>query len=596
MIMKQKYIHWIYLLLAVAGIHFAACTENGETENLLNGEPSAGNTDSRGTTPIAAEVQLSETKRLQTQLTATLGNDAAAVQELTVSGTFYAEDVEYLHTLKALEKLDMTNVTIQYNDEHPIYEFSYSYTDTDGNIQEGDVNNYLSQNEIGEQMFKGMTSLKELKMPITIYRIGWEACKGCTSLNSIHIPDNIRKIAWYAFAECGLETVNLPSSLKTIEGYTFYRCKSLKSIIIPEGVEVIGTAAFEGSGLLSIQLPGTLKEMGINEFYNTPLASIEIPASVTTLRTGSFNGCYQLKSLIIPETVTQAENGLFDYCENLTSVYWYPEIDAPDLQWGNEDCVLYLRTKNGKHPSWGPNWVNVAIDNVAESIQLKYDKYSQERFTLPSISKAKKMTVTMNFGGHWTYTGNSSAWQTLTLPFTPQRIYHQEKGELAPFGSGTTGTKPFWLRRLTPQGFADATTIEPNKPYIIAMPYNPDTYLDEYNISGEVVFEATDVDFESIPQQLSADEGPEFYLHPTYTYVKPGSGIYVLNSYHWLDGYDMGSVFTNTLERGARCFEAYATPKKGSDTRTVYAIDTRTANTRSASQPNTSGIPAIGDR
>lgn len=595
MIMKQKYIHWIYILLAVAGMHFAACTGNDETESLLNGEPSAGNTDSRGTTPIVAEVQLSETERLQTQLTATLGSDASAVQELTVSGIFYAEDVEYLHTLKALEKLDMANVTFQHNDEHPNYKFSYSYTDAAGMIQEGEVYGYLEQDAISQQMFKGMTSLKELRIPVTIRNIEWGACSGCTSLVSVEIPGNIQRIEDEVFEYAPLTTITIPEGVTYLSG--FRNCRQLKSIHLPSTLIEIGYSAFQGcSSLESIIIPESVEKIYSYAFSNCSLSQIDIPTSVTAIGYGAFNNCNNLHTLTIPESVILASSELFYHCYNLTSVYWYPEIDAPDLQWGNEDCVLYLRTKNGKHPSWGPNWINVAIDNVAESIQLKYDKYSQERFTLPSISKAKKMTVTMNFGGHWTYTGYSSAWQTLTLPFTPQRIYHQEKGELAPFGSEKTGTKPFWLRRLTPQGFADATTIEPNKPYIIAMPYNPNVYLDEYNISGEIVFEATDVDFESIPQQLSADEGPEFYLHPTYTYVKPGSGIYVLNSHQWLDDYRIGSVFTTTVERGAGCFEAYATPKKGSDTRTVYAIDTRTANTRSASQPNTSGIPAIGDR
>ncbi len=616
--MKQKYTKWIYFLAVAIGLQLVACTESNELLEPLGDASQSTNADSRTTEPVTATVVLSETDRLKDQLDAALGDFKSTVQHLTISGTFYAVDVEYLHTLTALEKLDMTHADIKYNNEHSYYSFTYSYVNEYGNTEEIRVNDYQNNNEIGYRMFAGIASLKEFNIPETVTAIRFAAFKNCMALTSITIPGNIKSIDNGAFSESGLttvnvaegvtsisgfndcnllKTVNLPSTLKKIGDHAFSGCSSIESLTIPEGVEEIGMWALANLPLSSIHLPSTLKRIGSYAFQGSALTEIDIPASVTTLGYGVFESCNRLKTLTVPETVTQVDGSLTNYCQSLSAVFWNSPAEVEDIQ-GNENCYLYL--KNGTS-AWGPNWVNVIIGGMAENIELKYDVntwggYSTNTFGCPQAFTAKKISITIPFNGQMTRPGYASGWRTLTLPFTPTSISSTEKGQLAPFGSNVADTKPFWLRSLTTKGFVDATTIEPNKPYIIAMPYNTEVYTDEYNISGDVVFKAENVEIAVTPDPLPASEGPDYYLQPTYNYIESGSDVYVLNREWWVEGFDYnGSVFSNQGDYRVFCFEAYVKPKPGTPTRSAYAIDTRSAHTRSASQKNTTGIPAIGD-
>jgi hypothetical protein len=75
---------------------------------------------------------------------------------------------------------------------------------------------------------------------------------------------------------------------------------------IPASIRVIDDAAFRESQLTKITFPenSELKIIGDYAFYKTPLESIDIPDSVTTIRVNAFYDCSQLKSIAIPDSVT----------------------------------------------------------------------------------------------------------------------------------------------------------------------------------------------------------------------------------------------------------------------------------------------------
>lgn len=60
------------------------------------------------------------------------------------------------------------------------------------------------------------------------------------------------------FYKAGVENIRIPSTVKRIEGSTFYGCRNLQSIELPTGVEYIGDYCFHGSGITEIVLPNTL--------------------------------------------------------------------------------------------------------------------------------------------------------------------------------------------------------------------------------------------------------------------------------------------------------------------------------------------------
>ncbi len=562
-----------------------ACTDRLEELERLSVAPE--NTDSRAAGLVTASVTLTQAGTLDTKLGEALGANKLMVQELTISGPFNATDVETLHTLTALEKLNITNLTIVYDNTHPNYVFSYTYEDSNWNTYEGNVNQTLFDNQIGIDMFAGMT-FKELIMPKSASIGGYSAFYN-TSLTTVTVPEGITTVN--GFYNCPtLKTVNLPSTLKEIGSSAFASCTSLENLTIPKGVEKIGSYAFTNTPISTIQLPESLKEIESYAFYGTLLSEVEIPFGVTTLGYNIFYQCSQLKSLTIPSTVTQISGTLIDYCWNLQVLVWNSAANIIGAN-PNSNCMLYINSVNGTTASYDTDcWLNVIVDGQAEYIQLNSGSYN---LACPIAFHAKRVIMIVDFQDVYTYIGKSSGWRTIVLPFDVSSIISESKGELAPFGSGVENTKPFWLRSLTIDGFINESSIKADKPYIIAMPYNPGLYIEEYNISGRVFFIGENVTVQT-PSVLPAVEGPEFHFQPTYQHVKKGGLVYALNYNYWIRNYEYGSIFARN-SNDVYANEAYLIPKSANGTRAYYEIDSHSADTRSNSSNNTTGIPAIGD-
>ena len=151
----------------------------------------------------------------------------------------------------------------------------------------------------------------DLKIPATldgfkVTGIGWESFRGCKGLKSVTVPEGVTHID-YAFLDCAdLESVKLPSSLKSIGYGTFARCTKLTSLMIPNGVENIEADAFNTSGLKSVVIPESVKRIGDRAFIGSrELESVAIPAGVAQIGKGVFGGCPAL-TLINVDSGNQA--------------------------------------------------------------------------------------------------------------------------------------------------------------------------------------------------------------------------------------------------------------------------------------------------
>ena len=204
---------------------------------------------------------------------------------------------------------------------------------------------------IGNEAFKGNTSLTSITLPDKVNTIGEAAFSGCSSLESIVIPDGVTAIESSLFYKCEkLENVTLPDSIISIGYNAFYGCKRLVSIKLPADLETIGERAFRDcTSLASADLPSKLKVIGPCAFVGCEsLTSITIPDSVTELSSGVFECCTSLtdvklpkglkvlnsavfhltgiKSIVIPESVTQIGDYAFDMCTKLESIELPPNV------------------------------------------------------------------------------------------------------------------------------------------------------------------------------------------------------------------------------------------------------------------------------
>ena len=212
---------------------------------------------------------------------------------------------------------------------------------------------YCSITSIGNNVFKGCTSLKSVKLPSSVKSIGEYAFYGCTSLTSLNLPNNATSIGQYAFYNCkALSSIELPTKLTSINQYTFYGCTNLTTINVPSNVYSIGNNAFYGClSLESITINNSYTSFGkyffkgcsklvaiygpratddnrcwinkdgvLNAFAPAGLTSYDLPESVNTIGFYAFGDCKDLTSITIPETVTKIEQEAFTKCQGLESL------------------------------------------------------------------------------------------------------------------------------------------------------------------------------------------------------------------------------------------------------------------------------------
>lgn len=108
-------------------------------------------------------------------------------------------------------------------------------------------------------------------------------CYPCGSLRTSYtVPAGTASIGAHAMrGAVALQTVILPTSLKTIEAYAFYKCAQITGVEVPKGVTTIGNYAFSGcTAMTTVILPSTLTSLGGGAFNgNQALAVIGVKAT-----------------------------------------------------------------------------------------------------------------------------------------------------------------------------------------------------------------------------------------------------------------------------------------------------------------------------
>ncbi len=274
-----------------------------------------------------------------------------------------------------------------------------------------------SVTSIGSYAFSGCTSLVNITIPSSITSIGSYAFRGCNSLTNVYIsdiaawcnidfdddydsnplyyanklylnnelvkdiviPEGVTSIPYYVFGCENIESITIPSSVKSIgrnafsynlknvyindlsawcnidfNGYGSYplyyanklyvnnelvqdivipegvtsipryafSCENIESITTPSSVTSIGSYAFSGcTSLIKATLQEGVETIDNHAFYNcNSLVNITIPSSVTSIGYNAFDGCNSLVNITIPSSVTSIGSSAFSDCTSLINL------------------------------------------------------------------------------------------------------------------------------------------------------------------------------------------------------------------------------------------------------------------------------------
>lgn len=186
---------------------------------------------------------------------------------------------------------------------------SYSIVGVDRYLKDTDIviplqYDGLPVTAISKGAFSERSTLKSIRIPVTVTSIGANAFYDCAKLIDITIPNYVTSIGAKAFYGCSsLETLKLGSSITRIDADAFAHCSNLKEVNITnlEGwcdvkLGSLSSSPFNNGADMYIDdeliedlvIPGTITKLEQNVFYNVTLSSLTLPDSIIEIRNNAF--------------------------------------------------------------------------------------------------------------------------------------------------------------------------------------------------------------------------------------------------------------------------------------------------------------------
>lgn len=153
--------------------------------------------------------------------------------------------------------------------------------------------------------FNGRHEVNEVILPKTILCIGPAAFVGC-SIQSIELPPSLEAIGFNAFQFTPLKTVSIPASVHSLGPSCFSGCRQLEAINVDAG------------NRRYTSVDGVLYDKDVATLITCPQGKqgvLEIPATVSTIKSWSFANCTKLDQIMIPSSVTTIEDKAFEACD-----------------------------------------------------------------------------------------------------------------------------------------------------------------------------------------------------------------------------------------------------------------------------------------
>lgn len=299
----------------VGDVHDAECplyvADDGESEGTDEGEPTTGNPETTDTdepqsdentetslpqepsvvepTPASPETAGDETKAMS----GNCGGDESAQQTSTITGKTweYGEQKDFSINIYDNAKWALTS-----NGDGSTYTLTISGKGAMADYLSGAVrpwNDYAS-------------SITKLIVEDGITSVGSRTCYNCSALTTFQLPASVTDIGEYSFSSTALTAIDL-SNVTSIRANALRGNKELVSVTLSENLTKVDRQVFRDSGAEN--------------------ATIEIPASVTEIGYGAFNGSNFTNVLILPN-VTKVGAAAFSGSKFEAVVMLNPELEV----------------------------------------------------------------------------------------------------------------------------------------------------------------------------------------------------------------------------------------------------------------------------
>lgn len=184
---------------------------------------------------------------------------------------------------------------------------------------------------IGERAFQG-TSFASLVLPSTISSLDGNAFAGA-SIKELTINSDLEvNYGSWGYGNHDIQTIIIGKGVKSLTGslgssvtkiifeegsvietFTASAGTSITSIVLPASLKALKTGMFENCrNLASIVIPDGVETIEIEAFKGTAITSIVLPSSLKTIKRAAFKECSKLESVVIPEGVETIESDVFN--------------------------------------------------------------------------------------------------------------------------------------------------------------------------------------------------------------------------------------------------------------------------------------------
>lgn len=154
--------------------------------------------------------------------------------------------------------------------------------------------------------FSGCTNLETISLPSTVRSIGSYAFYRCSNMVSVSLPDELDYIGIWLFAYAdNLTEVTIPSVTSHISGDPIGPCASLTTIkgeyASSDGKCLVYKGKLRGfarGGMTDYQIPDGITSLGTQCFCSSQLQRVTIPDSVLEIDKTSFEDCSYLEAFL----------------------------------------------------------------------------------------------------------------------------------------------------------------------------------------------------------------------------------------------------------------------------------------------------------